>query len=106
MSNRSLRSRNDHTLNSAQIAIEGWDFPEAAYVASLGHLQDIRLPHISAKAGYIRSSGCHNLFSPLARIFHGFRGYLGDSWLISSRNHNDVDEKSRYTCRHTLEWSD
>ena len=54
---------NDHTLNSAQIAIEGWDFPEAAYVASLGHLQDIRLPHISAKAGYIRSSGCHNLRS-------------------------------------------
>jgi hypothetical protein len=29
----------DHTLNPAQIAIEGWDFPEAPYVASLGHLQ-------------------------------------------------------------------
>ena len=78
MSNRSLRSRNDHTLNSAQIAIEGWDFPEAAYVASLGHLQDIRLPHISAKAGYIRSSGCHNLqsaspdFSWVSWLFGGF----------------------------------
>jgi hypothetical protein len=29
----------DYTLDSAYIAIEGWDFPEAAYVASLGHLQ-------------------------------------------------------------------
>jgi hypothetical protein len=29
----------DYTLGSAYIAIEGWDFPEAAYVASLGHLQ-------------------------------------------------------------------
>jgi hypothetical protein len=31
--------KNDHTRNSAFIAIEGWDFPEAPYVASLASLQ-------------------------------------------------------------------
>jgi len=28
-----------YALNSAQTWLEGWNFPEAAYVASLGHLQ-------------------------------------------------------------------
>ena len=50
-------------LTPHRLGLEGWDFPEAAYVASLGHLQERKLPHITAKAGYIRSSGCHNLWS-------------------------------------------
>ena len=36
-------SKNAYALNSAQVVLEGWDIPEAAYVASLCLLKETTL---------------------------------------------------------------
>ena len=53
---------NAYALNSAQMKLEGWDIPEAAYVASLCLLRKTTLPKKS-KGWHIRSSGCHRFCS-------------------------------------------
>ena len=43
------------------MGLEGWDIPEAAYVASLCLLRETTLSKKNSKGWHIRSSGCHCL---------------------------------------------
>jgi hypothetical protein len=52
---------NTYAINSALIGIEGFDIPEAAYVASICLLRETTLSKQNSKGWHIRSSGCHCL---------------------------------------------
>ena len=60
---------NGFTVDSGWLELVGWDFPEAAYVASFANFEEHSFLGCVAKAGNIRSSGCHRLWfeGPLRR---------------------------------------